>query len=312
MSITVFGSLNMDLTAYVATLPRPGVTAHAQSYTIGLGGKGTNQAVAAQRLSERPVRLIAAIGADDFGIRAQELLDEFKVSTEHLMIMPGEATGIALIHVDANAQNTITVVGGANLAWPVQGPDPAVFSATRIALFQLETPRPATLSAMQKARSAGARIILDPAPIADESGDIGIQSLLELADIVTPNESEAEALTGFSVADRRGALQAAHALRARGAATVVVKCGAQGLVYVDKDGHEGEISPFKVATVDSVGAGDCFNGALAVGLTEGRPFQEALLFAAAAAALSTEKPGAATAAPDRSQVANLLRKKRPV
>ena len=102
MSITVFGSLNMDLNAYVVTLPRPGVTAHAQSYTIGLGGKGTNQAVAAQRLSERPVRLIAAIGADAFGIRAQELLDEFKVSTEHLMIMPGEATGIALIHVDAN------------------------------------------------------------------------------------------------------------------------------------------------------------------------------------------------------------------
>lgn len=312
MSITVFGSLNMDLTAYVATLPRPGVTAHAQNYTIGLGGKGANQAVAAQRLSEQPVRLVAAIGADAFGIRAQELLAGFKVATEQLRIMPEEDTGIALIHVDANAQNTITVVGGANLAWPDKGPDSAVFRATRIALFQLETPLPATLAAMQQARNAGARIILDPAPAPDQTGDAEIQSLLELADIVTPNESEAEILTGLTVADRRGALQAAHALRARGAAAVVVKRGAQGLVYVDKDWHEGEISPFKVATVDSVGAGDCFNGALAVALTEGRPFQEALHFAAAAAALSTEKPGAAAAAPDRRQVENLLRKKLPV
>ncbi|WP_029910268.1 ribokinase [Pelobacter seleniigenes] len=309
MSITVFGSLNMDLTAYVATLPRPGATAHAQNYTIGLGGKGANQAVAAQRLSEQPVRLVAAIGADAFGIRAQELLAGFKVSTEQLRIMPEEDTGIALIHVDANAQNTITVVGGANLAWPDEGPDPAVFRATRIALFQLETPLPATLAAMQQARNAGAGIILDPAPAPDQTGDAEIQSLLELADIVTPNESEAESLTGLTVADRRGALQAAHALRARGAAAVVVKRGVQGLVYVDKDWHEGEISAFKVATVDSVGAGDCFNGALAVALTEGRPFQEALHFAAAAAALSTEKPGAAAAAPERTQVESLLRKK---
>lgn len=308
MSITVFGSVNVDLTAYVERLPTPGVTAHAVSYATGLGGKGANQAVAAQRLSALPVRLVAAVGSDAFGERAKALLSEFGVSNANTVVMPEEETGIALIHVDAASQNTITVVGGANMAWPDQGPDPAVFHGAKIGLFQLEVPIDANTSAMQAAHAAGARIILDPAPAPERSRAQEINPLLGLADIVTPNESEAETLTRIPTSDRAGALRAAQALCALGVKTVVVKLGAEGLVYVDSDGSDGYIAPFKVNAVDTVAAGDCFNGALAVALAEGRPTPEALRFASAAGALATEKPGAASAAPLRDQLELFLNK----
>lgn len=302
MGITVFGSVNVDLTAYVETLPRSGVTSHAKSYTVGLGGKGANQAVAAQRLSETPVRLVAAVGLDTFGARVQTLLAEFGISNGHLVSMEGEETGIALIHVDANSENTITVVGGANMAWPTRGPDPAVFQDANIALFQLEIPIEAIGSAMRAAKEAGTRIIFDPAPAPLQSRAREIDPLLKIADIVTPNESEAEALSGVPISGRNDAFHAAQILRGLGSKTVVVKLGAKGLVYIDDNDSQGYIPPFKVNAVDTVAAGDCFNGALAVALTEGRPLPEALQFASAAGALATEKHGAASAAPSRDQL----------
>ena len=306
MSITVFGSINVDLTAYVELLPRPGVTSHASGYATGLGGKGANQAVAVQRLSQSPVRLVAALGSDPLGARAKALLAEFGVSNKDIIIMPDEETGIALIHVDAASQNTITVVGGANMAWPELGPDPAVFSGAKIGLFQLEVPVEANTSAMRAAQAAGARIIFDPAPAPERSRTREINSLLRLADIVTPNESEAEALTDMHVSDCDSALQAARALRGCGANTVVIKLGANGLVYIDRDGTEGYVEPFSVVAVDTVAAGDCFNGALAVALAEGRSIPEALLFASAAGALATEKQGAASSIPSRPQLDRFL------
>lgn len=302
MSITVFGSVNVDLTAYVEMLPRPGVTSHATNYATGLGGKGANQAVAAQRLSRSRVRFVAALGPDAFGARARALLSKFGVSDEDIIILPDEETGIALIHVDAASQNTITVVGGANMAWPEEGPDPAVFHGAKIGLFQLEVPIQASTSAMRAARAAGTRIILDPAPAPERSSTRDINSLIRLADIVTPNESEAEALTGIPISDCDSALQAAQVLRASGARTVVLKLGAEGLVYIDHYGSEGYIPPFNVVAVDTVAAGDCFNGALAIALAEGRLLPEALRFASAAGALATEKPGAASSAPYRHQL----------
>lgn len=308
MSIIVFGSINVDLTAYVETLPRPGVTSHATSSATGLGGKGANQAVAAHRLSRTPVRLVAALGSDTFGAKARALLSMFEVSDEAIIVMPDVETGIALIHVDAASQNTITVIGGANMAWPEQGPDPSVFRGAKISLFQLEIPVKATASAMRAARAEGSGIIFDPAPAPELASAHDIELLLRLADIVTPNESEAEALTGIRITDRATGLQAAYALRKYGAKTVVVKLGADGLVYVDSDGSEGYIPAFKVVAVDTVAAGDCFNGALAVALAEGRPIPEALRFASAAGALSTEKPGAASSAPSRHLLELFLRK----
>jgi ribokinase len=302
MTIAVFGSVNVDLVAYVDTLPQAGITYHARSHAITLGGKGANQAVAAQRLYASPVRFIAAVGEDAFGKLAQDLLEQYGVATRDLVVMPETGTGHALIHVDAASQNTITVIGGANMAWAAGGPDPRLFNDARFALFQLETPLAATLNAMRAARAAGATVILDPAPVPDT--DIG--ALLAEADIVTPNEFEIQLLTGTAPVGEASAISAAQSLLASGCGKVVLKLGAEGLVYATRADGSGVIRPFNVEAVDTVAAGDCFNGALAVALAEARPFEDALLFASAAGALATTKPGAADAAPDRAAVDALI------
>lgn len=304
MTISVFGSANVDLTAYVETLPRPGVTCHARRHAVSLGGKGANQAVAAQRLYAGPVRFAAAVGEDNFGGLVQDLVAGYGVSTADLVVMPEAGTGLALIHVDAASQNTITVIGGANMAWTGGGPDPRLFEGAGVALFQLETPLTATLNAMCAARAAGAQIVLDPAPVPD--ADIG--ALLAQSDIVTPNEFEAELLTGIAAVDEATAVRAAQDLLKSGCGTVILKRGADGLVYASRSGAGGVIPAFKVEAVDSVAAGDCFNGGLAAALAEGRNLEDALLFASAAGALATTKPGAADAAPSREQVDALIAK----
>ncbi|KEA62283.1 Ribokinase [Marinobacterium lacunae] len=304
MSITVFGSINVDLTAYVDSLPVPGVTAHARSYTTGLGGKGANQAVAAQRLSQQPVKLVAAIGEDAFAEQAISLLTHYGVGVDNLVRIEQADTGIALIHVDAHSQNTITVVGGANMNWPNSGPASECFQSTQVALFQLETPISATAAAMSSARSAGAVTILDPAPAPGSAERI--ETLLKLADILTPNENEAATLTGIRIGNEQNALDAARVLLKKGVGTAVVKLGAKGLVYASHQYGEGQVAPFTVQAVDTVAAGDCFNGALAVALSEGRTLPEALRFAAAAGALATTRQGAASAAPTRSELEQLM------
>lgn len=301
MTIAVFGSINIDLTAYVDTLPRPGATVHADRHAIALGGKGANQAVAAQRLYPGAVRFAAALGRDGFGDMARDLLARHGVSDAGLVEDAARGTGLALIHVDARAENAITVIGGANMGWTDDGPDRAVFDGAKVALFQLETPLGATESAMRAARAAGAVVVLDPAPAPARD----ISALVALADIVTPNETEAQALTGINVPDAEAALSAARALVAMGAGTAIVKRGGDGLVHATADSH-GTLPAFRVRPVDTVAAGDCFNGALAAALAEGQGLEDALRFASAAGALATTRPGAADAAPDRPAVEALL------
>jgi ribokinase len=302
MTIVVFGSVNVDLVAYVDTLPQPGLTSHALRHAVTLGGKGANQAVAAQRLSADTVRFVAAVGQDSFGRLAQDYLNHYGVSTKHLVVMPEAGTGLALIHVDSASQNTITVIGGANMVWGDEGPDPHLFERATVALFQLETPIAATLNAMRAARASGAHVVLDPAPVPN--ADIG--PLLAAADIVTPNEFEVQLLTGRAPVDEASAIGAAQDLLKSGCGSVVLKLGAKGLVYASRSGASGVIGPFDVDAVDTVAAGDCFNGGLAVALAEGRNFSDALRFASAAGALATTKPGAADAAPHRAMVDTLI------
>lgn len=302
MTIVVFGSVNVDLVAYVDTLPQPGLTCHALRHAVTLGGKGANQAVAAQRLYADSVRFVAAVGQDNFGKLVQEYLNRYGVSTKDLIMTPEAGTGLALIHVDAASQNTITVIGGANMVWGDEGPDPHLFESATVALFQLETPIAATLSAMRSARASGARVVLDPAPVPH--ADIG--PLLAEADIVTPNEFEVQMLTGRTPVDEASAISATQDLLKSGCGSVVLKLGAKGLVYASRSGASGVIRPFEVEAVDTVAAGDCFNGGLAVALAEGRNLGDALLFASAAGALATTKPGAADAAPHRAQVDALI------
>ncbi len=302
MTICVFGSANVDLTAYVDTLPQPGVTCHALRHAVSLGGKGANQAVAAQQLYAGPVRFAAAVGEDGFGELVQDLLVNYGVSIADISVLPAAGTGLALIHVDAASQNTITVIGGANMTWSDEGPDACLFDGARVALFQLETPFAATRNAMRAARAAGAYVVLDPAPVPD--ADIG--PLLAQSEIVTPNEYEAERLTGIAPVDEASAIRAARELLKSGCDTVVLKRGAEGLVYASQSGSAGAIAPFKVKAVDTVAAGDCFNGGLAAALAEGRSLEDALLFASAAGALATTRPGAADSAPARDQVDALI------
>jgi len=298
MTVVVFGSVNIDITAYVDRLPQPGATLHAQTHAVGLGGKGANQAVAAERAGHTPTRFIAAVGEDAFGKTARSLLEEYGVSTDNFRVSQAAPTGLALIHVEAAGQNTITVIGGANLDWPEGGPDKSVFDGAKAALFQLETPLPATVAAMQAAKHAGAQIILDPAPAPD--GDIS--HLTELADIIVPNEVEAEALCGIAPVDDASALAAARALLETGCSVAVVKRGAQGLSFAARDGGEGHVAPFEVAAIDTVAAGDCFAGALAVAVAEGQTLRDALRMASAAGALSTTKRGAAGSTPTRAMI----------
>ncbi len=302
MSITVFGSVNLDLTVSVHHLPIAGETSHAAGFQTGLGGKGANQAVAATRLAKCPVKFVAAVGQDSFADKLRADLQKMTVDTSNLVTMKGTESGIALIHVDQSSQNSITVVGGANMAWPDDGPGADVFKGCKVALFQLETPIAATLAAMRAARAAGALVILDPAPIAEGH----MEALIAEADIVTPNETETAAITGTMPGNFLEAQTLARSLVAMGPKVAIVKLGAKGLAYASRHDGEGAMEPYFVKAIDTVAAGDSFNGGLAAALAEGRSLQDALKFAAAAGALATTRRGAGEAVPSRQEVDDLI------
>lgn len=303
MSISVFGSINIDLTAYGEHLPRPGETLHGDRYAIGLGGKGCNQAAAASRLGS-PTNLVGRIGQDEFGARAQAELAALGIATDAVFEDPGSDTGLAVIGVDSTAQNCITVIGGANMA--IDGSDvhraAESFRSCDILLLQMEIPLEPALMAADLVRQNGGRVILDPAP-APKDGYTS--ATLSRIDLITPNETETELLTGLKPANAAEAARAAGLLRGKGVAAAVIKLGASGVYYQDPTA-EGFVEPFKVDSIDSVAAGDCFNGGLAVALSEGAGLGEAVRFAAACGALSTTKRGAASSAPSRPEVEALL------
>ncbi len=303
MPIAVFGSINIDLTTYAERLPRPGETLHGERYAIGLGGKGCNQAVAVSRLGAQ-MTLIGRIGDDEFGARARAELAAMNVTTQDIFLDPDNATGIAVIGVDADAQNCITVIGGANMA--IDGSDVAR-AAERLSLadtllLQMEIPLEPALMAADLVRKSGGRVILDPAPAPAKGYAPGV---LSRVDVITPNETETELLTGMKPKNATEAAAAAGKLRAQGVGAAVVKLGAAGVYFQDAE-NEGFVEPFKVDSIDSVAAGDCFNGGLATALSEGKTLAEAVRFAAACGALSTTKRGASASAPTREEVEALL------
>jgi ribokinase len=302
MMIAVFGSINIDITAYADRLPAPGETLHGIRYLTGLGGKGANQAAAAARLGGQ-VSFMGRTGLDHFGDTGRQLLAEFGVDTTYLRADAGHATGIAIINVDGRGENFITVIAGANFA--VDASDVAMAAdalrRSRILLLQLEVPLDAIVLAAGHARKAGARVILDPAPVpsSPERLDLGF------IDIVTPNETETERLTGIHPASAQDLAAAAHALHRKGPAVVIIKLGDKG-VYLSTPSGATHIPAFRVKTVDTVAAGDCFNGGLAYALSRNLPIHEATRFAAACGALSTTRFGAAAAAPTLPEVEALL------
>jgi ribokinase len=303
MTIAVFGSINVDITAYAERLPRPGETVHGTSYLTGLGGKGANQAAAAARLGAQ-VAMIGRIGSDGFGELAQRALLGFGVTLADVLVDKDSATGIAIIGVDAGGENVITVIAGANHA--VSHSDcqtaAAALDTARVLLLQLEVPIAASMAAAARVRAAGGLIVLDPAPAP--AGGLPAD-LVAAVDVLTPNETETAALTGSAPRTLRDGLEAAKALRARGLKAAIVKLGAQGVALSGPDG-EHIIPAYRVKAIDTVAAGDCFNGGLAFALAQGQPMAHAVRFAAACGALATTKRGAADAAPTLMDVQHLM------
>ncbi|GBQ72184.1 ribokinase [Ameyamaea chiangmaiensis NBRC 103196] len=303
-AIVIFGSINIDIVARLEALPKPGETLHAPAAQIGLGGKGANQAAAAARLSGS-ARLVGQVGNDAFADTARTALARFGVDASALRTDRDHQTGLALIAVDARGENTITVIGGANLSIaPTDLPEfEKVLFPAKVLLLQLEIPLAVVRTAAQAAHTRGVPVILDPAPVPHEPLD---PALYALATVMTPNETETERLVGIRPHDAQTAADAAAVFHQRGLARVLIKLGARG-VFWSADGESGFIPPFRVTAIDSVAAGDCFNGGLATAMAEGRPFADCVRFAAACGALATTRHGAADAAPTRDEVDELLR-----
>ena len=296
--IAVVGSLNVDISVRVPRFVRPGETLRATGLLIGAGGKGVNQAIAASRLGGR-VRLIGRVGDDEFASVPLRALREAGVDVTHVAALAGERTGTALITVDeTTGQNQIAVDAGANrLVTPehVRDAIPA-FRASSVLLVQLELPAETVEAALALARANHVRTVLDPAPARDLD-----DATLALVDVLTPNEREAEALTGITIRDIESAAQAGARLQVRTRGDVVVTLGEQGCVWVHATGFEHICAP-RVRALDTTGAGDAFNGGLAFALSRGEPLSSALRAAVRAGTAATLRRGAAAAMPSLADV----------
>jgi ribokinase len=304
MSVAVFGSINMDVIAYLDRLPKPGETLHGSGYKMGLGGKGANQAVAARKLGN-VVHFIGRVGTDSFGDAARAELTSYDVDLSHIRRDVSSPSGIAIIKVGEGGQNMISVIAGANAALDASDAESARadLEKSRVLLLQLEVPLGASLAAARIVRAKGGTVILDPAPAPRQPFPPEVAATV---DIVTPNESETAGLIGWQPATPDDAVKAARELKAKGFRTALVKLGAKGVAYSGLE-QEGFVQPFKVDAIDTVAAGDSFNGGLASALDDGKSLAEAVRFAAACGALSTTKRGASAAAPTRSEIDAFLR-----
>jgi ribokinase len=299
----VIGSINMDLVARVDRFPRPGETRTGTTFGTYPGGKGANQAVALSRLGA-DVRMAGKIGDDVFGNSYSETFRAEGVDTGSVEVAPGTSTGVAVIEVDASGENTIVIVPGANGLVDRAYIDAHLdrLGETTYALFQLETPFDTVTYAMRSLRARGCATILDPAPAPPEglSGD-----MVKAATYITPNESEAEALTGVAVTDAETAGTAGAKLREQGAETVIIKAGPAGAYIVD-DGGVRHVGGFTVDVADTTAAGDAFNAGLAYALGSGRDLAAAVRFANAVGAVACTGLGAQSAMPSRTAAEELL------
>jgi len=301
--IIVLGSSNTDMIIKLDRIPRPGETILGGAFVTAAGGKGANQAVGAARAGGQ-VTFIARVGQDMFGDQAVAGFATEGINVDHVSRDKSNPSGVALIFVGKDGENSIAVAGGANakLSPTDVKKAKAAFAGASVLVMQLETPLKSVVAAADLAAKAGVRVILNPAP-AQSLPD----NLLKCVSILTPNETEAELLTGIAVTDTASAAVAAAKLRARGVQTVIITLGSLGAFVATEDG--GQLVPgFKVKAVDTTAAGDTFNGALAVALGEGKPLKQAVRFANAAAAISVTRLGAQASAPTRREIEKFLKK----
>ncbi|MCG6234241.1 ribokinase [Vibrio furnissii] len=293
----VLGSVNADHVLQVPSFPRPGETLHGRTYQVIPGGKGANQAVAAARLNA-DIGFIACVGDDSFGINIRESFKLDGMNIRGVKMQPNCPTGIAMIQVSDSGENSICISAEANAKLTAEAiePDLQHIRDANYLLMQLETPLDGIVKAAQVAKEARTNVILNPAP-ARELPD----ALLSCVDVITPNETEAEVLTGITVTDDASAQLAADALHLKGIEIVMITLGAKG-VWLSQNGRGTLISGFRVQATDTTAAGDTFNGALVTGLLEEMPLESALKFAHAAPAISVTRFGAQTSIPNREEV----------
>jgi ribokinase len=300
--IVIVGSSGTDMIIKLDRIPRPGETLLGGEFHITGGGKGANQAVSAARAGGE-VAFVARLGQDEFGDQAIAAFVKDRINVDHIYRDRKVATGVALIFVDKHGENSIGVAPGANGRLSSGDIKNArkIFDGAGVMVVQLEIPLQTVQAAALLAAKSGARVILNPAP-ARALPD----ALLRHVSILTPNETEAELLTGIKVNSDSAAAKAASVLRARGVQTVILTLGARGALVATSDSAQ-IVSGFKVKAVDTTGAGDVFNGALAVALAEEQSLIDAVRFANAAAAISVTRLGAQPSAPSRREIEKLLK-----
>ena len=295
--ILVVGSSNTDMVIKAAHLPRPGETILGGTFFMNPGGKGANQAVAIARRGG-PVTFICKTGSDIFGHQSQQLFEEEGINTSYVFSDSGNPSGVALITVDEKAENCIVVASGANanlLPSDLEKAEEAIERADLV-LMQLEVPMETVCFVADIAWQKGKKVILNPAPAHPLPVD-----LLRHLYLITPNETEAEMITGVKITDESSAAEAARALSGMGVQHVIITLGSKGaLIY--SNGKAEMVPALKVEAVDTTAAGDVFNGALTVALSEGRSLKEAARFACKASAISVTRVGAQSSAPYRNEV----------
>jgi ribokinase len=296
-TIFVIGSSNTDMVIRSDKLPAPGETIIGSEFMMNAGGKGANQAVAAAKLGAA-VTFACKVGDDIFGRQSLQGFQQAGINTDFVLTDPGNPSGVALILVDGNGENCIAVAPGANGALQIADLEKVIEQIVKddIVLLQLEIPIPTVAYAIKKCHDKGARVILNPAP-----AQLLDDALFRFVDTLTPNETEAELLTGIKVNDLQSAANAATILQNKGITNVIITMGSKGAYLLNSSVHKLIPSPVVVA-IDSTAAGDVFNGALAVALTGSFDLEQAVAFACKAAAVSVTRMGAQASAPVRSEL----------
>ena len=297
-NICVIGSLNMDLVVNVDTMPKPGQTIIVSNFKEVPGGKGANQAVAMARLNGN-VSMIGKVGEDGFGQTLINSLKNDKVDTTYIQTSKG-ATGVALITVDKNAQNSIVVSPGANFEVKEDDIDNNIeaIKNSDIVVLQLETPLNTIKYALNKAKELNKYTILNPAPAVKLDDEI-----IKNVDLLTPNETELEIISGVSIETEEDIQKAAQIMIEKGVKELIVTLGSKGSLYINKEKSMFK-KAYKVEAVDTTAAGDSYTGALAVALSQDKNIEDAMDFASKVGALSVLKEGAQSSLPTLEDVKN--------
>ncbi|MCR2773118.1 ribokinase [Enterobacter kobei] len=300
-NLVVLGSINADHILNLESFPAPGETVTGNHYQVAFGGKGANQAVAAGR-SGANIAFIACTGDDDIGERVRKQLASDNIDIAPVSVVAGESTGVALIFVNAEGENVIGIHAGANAALTTARVEAqrALIGGAEALLMQLESPVESVLAAAKIAHENHTTVVLNPAPARVLSDE-----LLALVDIITPNETEAEKLTGIRVENDDDAARAAKVLHEKGIGTVIITLGSRG-VWASVNGEGRRVPGFRVKAIDTIAAGDTFNGALVTALLEGKVMDDAIRFAHAAAAIAVTRKGAQPSVPWRKEIDEFL------